>query len=106
MIEVVRYEKGFDAEVLHPSERPSDWMRDWLIDQDQFIKRIKNTELLVDQLLHERDMLLKLVKVLRLWAYEMIRGNVTLIEKPIDLEFLEVIKTLPDHLQEEILKAD
>jgi hypothetical protein len=106
MVEVEGYGKGIDTELLQASDRTSEWMGDWLIDQDQFIKRIEDTELLIDQLLHEREMLLRLVKVLRLWAYEMIRGKATLIEQPIDLEFLEAIKALPDHLQEEILKGD
>lgn len=106
MIEVVRCVQGDAAEILQATDSPSDWMGDWLIDQDLFIRRIEKTEHVIDHLLNERAMLLNLIRNFRLWANELVNGEVTPIELQIDWDFLDAIKILPDHLQKEILNTD
>jgi hypothetical protein len=106
MTELARKATGLETGILLASDRPSDCMRDWLIDQDQFDQRIENTELLVDRLLQEREALLNYAKAMRLWAYELISGTRNMIEEPRDLMLLEAMKNLPDHLLEEIQRDD
>ena len=86
--------------------RPATRIKDWLTDPGKYIEEIENTEMLVDRLIFERELLLNYSKAMRLWAYGVIGGNGSLNETPRDVMLLEAMNNLPDYLRNEIQRDD
>jgi hypothetical protein len=95
-------ERALDTESLLDRRRPAISIIGWLTNPAKYIQEIEKTEMLLDRLIFERELLLNYSKAVRSWAYEALCGKGSLDGPPRDLMLLEAMNNLPEHLREEI----